>query len=205
MESSLQAAPFDLPRRYRVPVTFDKWPNMIPSSRTPEGQPNVCPVCGHAVSIEPSAPTGDATCPFCGHLLLFPATGGLDRARGFLRFNISAGSIQTKTQVIEAILDRVVESKLLSQDLRQAVLAAVLKREELGSTGIGGGVAVPHATYPGIARLVGAVAEFPRGVEFGSPDGMPVRRIYLFVSPADRPDVHLRALEAVAKSISAQT
>jgi hypothetical protein len=45
--------------------------SMIPSSRTPEGQPNRCPVCGKSVRLEPSNPPGDAPCPHCGHLLWF--------------------------------------------------------------------------------------------------------------------------------------
>lgn len=44
---------------------------MEPASRTPEGEQNVCPVCGHDVCLEPSRPTGDATCPHCGQLLWF--------------------------------------------------------------------------------------------------------------------------------------
>jgi acyl carrier protein len=44
---------------------------MIVSSRTPEGVPNHCPVCGTALRIEPSQPLGDAPCPRCGHLLWF--------------------------------------------------------------------------------------------------------------------------------------
>jgi hypothetical protein len=46
---------------------------MMPSSRTPEGEDNFCPVCGHAVRIEPSRPPGDAPCPDCGSFLWFPA------------------------------------------------------------------------------------------------------------------------------------
>ncbi len=55
---------------------------MRPSSRTPEGQPNWCPVCGHEVCIEPSMPPGDAPCPRCGCLLWFPSASpaGLDGA-----------------------------------------------------------------------------------------------------------------------------
>ena len=49
---------------------------MEPSSRTPEGEPNQCPVCGHRVIIEPSAGTFDATCPHCGCLLWFDSDGG---------------------------------------------------------------------------------------------------------------------------------
>jgi hypothetical protein len=44
---------------------------MEPSSRTPEGQPNRCPLCGKEVYLEPSVPPGDAPCPHCGHLLWF--------------------------------------------------------------------------------------------------------------------------------------
>ena len=44
---------------------------MVISSRTPEGQPNHCPVCGSHLRIEPSDPAGDAPCPRCGHLLWF--------------------------------------------------------------------------------------------------------------------------------------
>lgn len=45
---------------------------MEPSSRTPEGEPHRCPLCGNALRIEPSRPPGDAPCPHCGHLLWFP-------------------------------------------------------------------------------------------------------------------------------------
>jgi|ERR1700732_1833304 acyl carrier protein len=47
---------------------------MIPSSRTPEGEPNYCPVCKSLISIEPSHPPGDAPCPNCGQLLWFGET-----------------------------------------------------------------------------------------------------------------------------------
>lgn len=50
---------------------------MEPSSRTPEGEPNRCPVCGKRLRIEPSRPPGDAPCPHCGHLIWFgPRTHG---------------------------------------------------------------------------------------------------------------------------------
>ena len=44
---------------------------MVPSSRTPEGSPNHCPICGTSLQLEPSQPAGDAPCPACGHLLWF--------------------------------------------------------------------------------------------------------------------------------------
>ena len=47
---------------------------MTISSRTPEGEPNCCPLCGALLCLEPSQPLGDAPCPTCGHLLWFNET-----------------------------------------------------------------------------------------------------------------------------------
>jgi hypothetical protein len=55
---------------------------MEPSSRTPEGEPNRCPICGKAVLIDPSRPPGDAPCPNCGHLLWFaPQESNIDERK----------------------------------------------------------------------------------------------------------------------------
>jgi hypothetical protein len=51
---------------------------MMISSRTPEGQPNRCPICRTACNVEPSNPAGDAPCPLCGHLLWFARDDGQD-------------------------------------------------------------------------------------------------------------------------------
>lgn len=50
---------------------------MQPSSRTPEGEPNKCPICENANNIEPSGTHGDAPCPCCGHLLWFHLEDGV--------------------------------------------------------------------------------------------------------------------------------
>jgi anti-anti-sigma factor len=52
-------------------VTLSDSGAMVISSRTPEGRPKHCPVCGFDLKIEPSDPAGDAPCPRCGHLLWF--------------------------------------------------------------------------------------------------------------------------------------
>src|SRR5262245_3516411 len=171
---------------------------MPPSDRTPEGEPNRCPVCGHAVLLEPSLTSGDATCPNCGLLLWFPVSAG---SRGLQRLRFPDPTIRTKSQAIAAILDRLVETEGLSADLREEILAAIAEREELGSTGIGRGVAVPHAKCGGVSRLLGAVAEFPTGVDFESLDRKPVRLVYLIISPKNRPAEHLRILESIAQHL----
>jgi mannitol/fructose-specific phosphotransferase system IIA component (Ntr-type) len=81
------------------------------------------------------------------------------------------------------------------------IVKAVLKRELLGSTGIGRGVAIPHTKHASVERLIGTVALSHPGVAFDSLDGEPVHVLVLLISPQDRPGDHLRALENVSRSL----
>jgi mannitol/fructose-specific phosphotransferase system IIA component (Ntr-type) len=81
------------------------------------------------------------------------------------------------------------------------IVKAILKRELLGSTGIGRGVAIPHTKHASVDRLVGTVALSRPGVAFDSLDGEPVHVFVLLISPQDRPGDHLRALENVSRSL----
>ncbi len=87
----------------------------------------------------------------------------------------------------------------------ESIIKAILKREELGSTGIGRGVAVPHTKHPSVERLVGTVAVSPSGVNFNSLDGEKVQLFFLLVSPPDRPGDHLRALENISRQLRNDT
>ena len=78
---------------------------------------------------------------------------------------------------------------------------AILKRELLGSTGIGRGVAIPHAKQPSIDRLIGTMAISKNGVTFDSLDGEPVFVLVMLISPQDRPGDHLRRLENVSRCL----
>jgi PTS system fructose-specific IIA component/PTS system nitrogen regulatory IIA component len=83
------------------------------------------------------------------------------------------------------------------------VVRAVLRREQLGSTGIGRGIAIPHTRYASVSQLVGAVglSKHPGKVPFDSIDGDPVDIFVLLISPQDRPGDHLRALENVVQTM----
>ena len=81
------------------------------------------------------------------------------------------------------------------------IIRAILKRELLGSTGIGRGVAIPHTKHTGVDRLIGTVAVSRPGVAFESLDGEPVHVFVLLISPQDRPGDHLRALENVSRCL----
>jgi PTS system nitrogen regulatory IIA component len=78
-----------------------------------------------------------------------------------------------------------------------ALAMALLKREELGSTGVGRGVAIPHARMPDIARPVAALAILERPIDFDAIDGQPVDVVFLLVMPDN--DSALAALSAVSR------
>ena len=81
------------------------------------------------------------------------------------------------------------------------VVRAILKRESLGSTGIGRGVAIPHTKHGCVERLVATIALSRSGVDFNSLDGEKVFVFILLISPVDRPGDHLRALENVSRHL----
>lgn len=104
--------------------------------------------------------------------------------------------------------------RLMVQSLRDAgsikpadeesIVAAILKREELGSTGVGMGVAVPHTKHPSVDKLIATVALAKEGVDFASLDGEDVFILFLLVSPPDRPGDHLRGLENISRHLRNQ-
>lgn len=107
----------------------------------------------------------------------------------------------TKEGVIREMAQSLVDAgKIAASDL-EGIVKAIMKREDLGSTGIGRGVAVPHTKHPGVSRLVGTVAVSPEGIDFESLDGEPVQLFFLLVSPPDRPGDHLRALESISRQL----
>lgn len=113
--------------------------------------------------------------------------------------------VDDKEQVIQAMATALLESGKISEDQHTSIVEAVLKREELGSTGIGRGVAVPHTKHPSVSELVGTVAVSEEGVDFDSLDGEKVHLLFLLISPPDRPGDHLRALENISRQLRDDT
>ena len=109
--------------------------------------------------------------------------------------------VDDKEQVIRAMATALLEAGKISEDQHGSIVEAVLKREELGSTGIGRGVAVPHTKHPSVSELVGTVAVSEDGVDFDILDGEKVHLLFLLISPPDRPGDHLRALENISRQL----
>ena len=118
--------------------------------------------------------------------------------REAIRTNLEAAEKET---VIRAMANSLLEAKKINEKDFQSIVEAILKREELGSTGIGRGVAVPHTKHPSIDKLIGTVAVSANGVNFDSLDGEKVHLLFLLVSPPDRPGDHLRALENISRQL----
>src|ERR1700736_2650448 len=110
-------------------------------------------------------------------------------------------SAATKEGVIREMVEGLRSAGYFKTGEPEDIVKAILKRELLGSTGIGRGVAIPHTKHTSVDRLIGTVAVSRTGVPFESLDGEPVHVFVLLISPQDRPGDHLRALENVSRSL----
>ena len=89
------------------------------------------------------------------------------------------------------------EAKLV--DTAEIVMERLLEREAILSTGIGGGVAVPHAQIPGLGRLAMASSTHPSGLDYPSLDGKPVRLVFCLLGDANTAADHLAGLARLAR------
>jgi PTS system fructose-specific IIA component/PTS system nitrogen regulatory IIA component len=111
----------------------------------------------------------------------------------------------TKEAAIREMVESLRSSGHLKNGEQDNIIRAIMKREQLGSTGIGRGVAIPHTKHESAERLIGTVAVSHAGVPFDSLDGEPVFILVMLISPQDRPGEHLRALENVSRVLRNDT
>ena len=107
--------------------------------------------------------------------------------------------------VIREMVQALLSAGKIQEDQVESIVRAILNREELGSTGIGRGVAVPHTKHASVDDLVGTVGVSGEGVDFSSLDGEKVYVLFLLISPPDRPGDHLRALESISRHLRNDT
>ena len=110
-----------------------------------------------------------------------------------------------RDEVIAELLDSVVASGTVPNALREELLLRVMERERKGSTGFGRGVAVPHVKHKGVTRMTAAIGLSQRGIDFNALDKQPVHSVVLLVSPEDKPEDHLQAMEVIFKNLSKET
>lgn len=99
--------------------------------------------------------------------------------------------------VIGEMLDALVDAGAVESVLRDEFLKAVVKREKRGSTGFGQGVAIPHVKSDRVAKVAVSIGVSQQGVDFKSLDRQPVHMVFLVLSPEDRPEEHLDAMQVI--------
>lgn len=95
-------------------------------------------------------------------------------------------------------------SQLAGQQLgldSATILASVQEREQLGSTGFGDGVAIPHGKIDGLESIYGLVARLSEPVDYKAIDARPVDVVFLLLSPSDSGADHLKALAAISRVV----
>src|SRR5215210_8293301 len=107
-----------------------------------------------------------------------------------------------RLEAIVELVDLLVSRGHIQAPDRDVVLAALRQREDTMSTGIGFGIAIPHASSERVSEVVGAFGRSSTGIEFDSLDNAPVKFVVLFVVPKDQFQVHLRTLAAIAKFLN---
>lgn len=107
-------------------------------------------------------------------------------------------SCADKSAILSAMAARFAEAYALDEP---RVRAALIAREELGSTGFGRRVALPHARVEGLSRPVAALLKLSAPVDFGAADRMPVELVIGLLSPANAGATHLYALAALSRMV----
>ena len=106
---------------------------------------------------------------------------------------------RTKKEVLEELSVPVAQLARIDPVLLVRVL---LERERLGSTGIGGGIGIPHGKLPNLDHLVIGFGLSRKGVDFESLDGTPTRLFFLLVTPENSTGLHLKLLARISRILT---
>ena len=112
---------------------------------------------------------------------------------------------EDKEGVVRELVQALVRAEALPNTRVPALVKALLERERLGSTGIGKGIAVPHAKHRSVKRVVGTVGLRAQGLDFAALDGEPVYVFFLLLSPLSSAAEHLAALGLISQALKHET
>lgn len=104
----------------------------------------------------------------------------------------------SKTRLLQILAERAGRALAISD---REIFGALQNREKLGSTGIGAGIAIPHAPIAGLNKPFGLIARLGKPIDFESIDGQPVDIVCLMLSPADGGGSHLTVLSRIARML----
>ena len=107
--------------------------------------------------------------------------------------------------VIRELVESLAAAGALPRGDVDEVVAALIKREQNGSTGFGKGVAVPHVKHARVRQMCGTIGRSAAGVDFAALDHQPVFSVVLLLSPENQPQQHLAAMNAVFNNLQQDT
>src|SRR5213076_3148817 len=102
---------------------------------------------------------------------------------------------------IKEMVQALVKAGRIEEATSKKVVKALMDREELGSTGIGAGVAVPHARHDSVTELIGAFGRSKKGINFDALDGEPVHVLFLLLSSKGASGAHLESLAYISRLV----
>lgn len=109
---------------------------------------------------------------------------------------LSSLKANSKKQVIQALAEK---AAVLTGLEEREIFETLLQRERLGSTGVGGGIAIPHGKLAQLDKIFGLFARLPKPIDFESLDDQPVDLIFLLLAPEGAGADHLKALARIAR------
>ncbi|MDB5612678.1 MAG: transcriptional regulator [Devosia sp.] len=109
---------------------------------------------------------------------------------------LCCAGVKTKRQLFEALAARASE---ISGQSAADILSSITSREELGSTGLGNGIAIPHGKIAGLKEVVALFARLDKPIEFDAVDDQPVDLVVMLLAPSGAGADHLKALSRVAR------
>ncbi|NLX06930.1 MAG: PTS sugar transporter subunit IIA [Phycisphaerae bacterium] len=112
---------------------------------------------------------------------------------------------QDRDGIIKEMVEKLVAAGKISQEHAGDIIKSIVKREKQGSTGFGKGVAVPHVKHESIKSLVAGIGRSGSGIDFAALDRAPVYIVVLLLSPQDRPEEHLQAMETIFRHLQRDT
>ena len=103
----------------------------------------------------------------------------------------------------EALQNMAARAEKLTSIPQDEILSTILEREQLGSTAVGDGVAIPHGKLEALGKITGILATVERPISFDAPDGDDVDIIFLLLAPAQATAAHLKALARTSRLLRA--
>ncbi|MET3927336.1 PTS sugar transporter subunit IIA [Devosia sp. 2618] len=115
---------------------------------------------------------------------------------------LCCAGVETKRQLFERLAERAAE---LTGHPVADILEAIVNREELGSTGLGNGIAIPHGKIAGLKEVTALFARLDKPIEFDAVDDQPVDLVVMLLAPTGSGADHLKALSRVARMLRTES